>query len=102
MSTYIKESDIKDKINELEKLKLDLDQYVATFTNHVNEIQDLLVGLKVCLNTTGGVRRLKDLADIEFDTVSINNATSKISEITVTYKTHRENLNRIPLLMPHK
>lgn len=95
MGIYVKRSDIREKIEEIKKLNLDLEQYSEDFIRHIDEIQDLLVGLKVCLNTTGGVKRIKELADIEFDTVALNNIISKICEINVTYTTKRENLNKI-------
>ena len=94
---YVSESNIKEKIAEIEKLNLDLKQYTLDFIKHVDEIQDLLVGLKVCLNTTGGVARIKELADIEFDTASFNNIINKIGEINITYTRRKENLNTVIL-----
>ena len=81
MGIYVKRSDIREKVEEIKKLNLDLEQYSEDFIRHIDEIQDLLVGLKVCLNTTGGVKRIKELADIEFDTVALNNIISKINTI---------------------
>ena len=95
MGIYVKQSDIREKVEEIKKLSLDLDQYSEDFIRHIDEIQDLLVGLKVCLNTTGGVRKIKELADIEFDTVSFNNIIRKICEININYRTKRENSNKI-------
>ena len=92
---YVSESNIKEKIAEIEKLNLDLKQYMLDFINHVDEIQDLLVGLKVCLNTTGGVARIKELANIEFDTASFNNIINKIGEINITYTRRKETLNTV-------
>ena len=94
---YVSESNIKEKIAEIEKLNLDLKQYTLDFIKHVDEIQDLLVGLKVCLNTTGGVARIKELANIEFDTASFNNIINKIGEINITYTRRKENLNTVIL-----
>lgn len=92
MGKYIPESDINDKQAEIKKLTGDLEQYVADFAAHVNEIQDLLVGLSVCLNTTGGVSRIKDIANIEFDTVALNEIVNQIEEIQVTYKKVRQDV----------
>ena len=100
MGKYVKESDIQEKIAEINTLNSNLEEYTAQFTAHINEIQDLLVGLKVCLNTTGGVRRLKDLADIEFDTTSLNDTISKINSINVNYEKRRENLNEMIIDVP--
>ena len=95
MRAYVSESEIEEKIGEIKQLNYDLEQSTADFTAHINEIQELLVGLKVCLNTTGGVRRIKDLSDIEFDTVSINDTISKINFININYTTRRENIMKI-------
>lgn len=89
---YISEVEITDKIAEVQKLTEDLDLFVTTFTSYVDEIQELLIGLKVCLNTTGGVARLKDLANIEFDTVSLNSATSSIEDVQISYKKVKKEL----------
>ncbi len=102
MRAYVSESEIEEKIAEIKQLNYDLEQSTADFTAHINEIQELLVGLKVCLNTTGGVRRIKDLSDIEFDTVSINDTISKINFININYTTRRENIMKILIDNPNK
>lgn len=102
MRAYVSESEIEEKIAEIRQLNYDLEQSTADFTAHINEIQELLVGLKVCLNTTGGVRRIKDLSDIEFDTVSINDTISKINFININYTTRRENIMKILIDNPNK
>lgn len=102
MRAYVSESEIEEKIAEIRQLNYDLEQSTADFTAHINEIQELLVGLKVCLNTTGGVRRIKDLSDIEFDTVSINDTISKINSININYTTRRENIMKILIDNPNK
>lgn len=102
MRAYVSESEIEEKIAEIKQLNYDLEQSTADFTAHINEIQELLVGLKVCLNTTGGVRRIKDLSDIEFDTVSINDTISKINSININYTTRRENIMKILIDNPNK
>ena len=102
MRVYVSKSEIEEKIAEIKSLNADLEQSTADFTAHINEIQELLVGLKVCLNTTGGVRRIKDLSDIEFDTVSINDTISKINSININYTTRRENIMKILIDNPNK
>lgn len=102
MRAYVSKSEIEEKIAEIKSLNADLEQSTADFTAHINEIQELLVGLKVCLNTTGGVRRIKDLSDIEFDTVSINDTISKINSININYTTRRENIMKILIDNPNK
>ena len=97
MRAYVSESEIEEKIAEIKQLNYDLEQSTEDFIAHINEIQELLIGLKVCLNTTGGVRRIKELSDIEFDTVSINNTISKINSININYTTHRENIIKLLL-----
>lgn len=100
MGKYIKESEIEEKIAEINTLNSNLEEYTAQFTTHINEIQDLLVGLKVCLNTTGGVRRLKELTNIEYNTATLNDTISKINSININYTKHRENLNEIIIDVP--
>ena len=102
MRAYVSESEIGEKIAEIRQLNYDLEQSTADFTAHINEIQELLVGLIVCLNTTGGVTRIKDLSDIEFDTVSINDTISKINFININYTTRRENIMKILIDNPNK
>lgn len=102
MRAYVSESEIEEKIAEIKQLNYDLEQSTEDFIAHINEIQELLVGLKVCLNTTGGVRRIKDLSDIEFDTVSINDTISKINFININYTTRRENIMKILIDNPNK
>ena len=102
MRAYVSESEIEEKIAEIKQLNYDLEQSTEDFIAHINEIQELLIGLKVCLNTTGGVRRIKELSDIEFDTVSINDTISKINSININYTTRRENIMKILIDNPNK
>lgn len=102
MGIYISKSEIEEKIAEIKQLNYDLEQSTEDFIAHINKIQELLIGLKVCLNTTGGVRRIKDLSDIEFDTVSINDTISKINSININYTTRRENIMKILIDNPNK
>lgn len=94
-NNYVSESEITDKISEITLLSDELGLYVEEFTAYVAEIQELLIGLKVCLNTTGGVARLKELSNIEFDTTSINSIASKIEGIQVTYNKVKEDINNV-------
>ena len=102
MRAYVSESEIEEKIAEIKQLNYDLEQSTEDFIAHIKEIQELLIGLKVCLNTTGGVRRIKDLSDIEFDTVSINDTISKINFININYTTRKENIMKILIDNPNK
>ena len=87
---YISESEITDKISEISVLSGELSSYIEEFTSYISEIQELLIGLKVCLNTTGGVSRIKELANIDFDTVAINNIIPKIEDIKVVYEKNKQ------------
>lgn len=100
MGIYVSENEIEEKIAEIKNLNMDLEQATADFIAYVNKIQELLVGLKVCLNTTGGVRRIKELSNIEFDTTSLNDIISKINSINVNYAKHRELVNKTIIAFP--
>lgn len=86
----IKETDIKEQIQQIKKLSGDLDQYISEFTTYTNEIQEVLIGLSVCLNTTGGTARIKEISNIEFDNEALNNIANEIDNITVTYKQEKQ------------
>ena len=88
----IKEEDITNKIAEIKKLNEDLALATEEFTTYVNSIQELIEGLKVCLDTTGGVAKISELSNIEFDTVTLNNIIEPIEKIQVTYNKIRKDL----------
>ena len=82
---YIKLEQIQEKEQEIKNLSSDLETLITDFTNKVNEIQDILDGLKVCLNTTGGLNKIKEISNINFDTQKLNNMKKEINEIKITY-----------------
>lgn len=85
----ITESQIQEKINEIQKLSKDLDAYVLEFHNYSAQIQEVLTALSVCLNTTGGVSRIQNLANIEFDTDLLGSVSSEAAGIKVNFSKYR-------------
>lgn len=83
---YISENEIISKVQELNNLISDFIDDVSIYTSYANNMQEFLIGLSMCLNTAGGMERLKKMQNIDLNVTSLNNIANLLGETSVDYK----------------
>lgn len=81
----IKEEDIfqeQRKVNEcIDYLKEDILEY----NKYVASIEEVIDALNVYFNTTGGIKKIQELASIDLNTSILNKLGDDISDTTIDY-----------------
>lgn len=88
----IKESDIEIQKEIISSSAINIESDVQEITNLANSLEETIIGLSVCMNTTGGSRRIKKLGNIELDTKALNQIAADINKIDVSYQKVRKDL----------
>lgn len=88
----IEQSQIIEQEQIIRSASFHLGDSVANFTRAANEVDEVIAALRVCLNTTGGARRIASIASVEFDTAGLNNISSSAANVTSRHQKVRRNL----------
>lgn len=88
----IEQSQIIEQEQIIRSAAAHLSDSVASFTSVAKEVDEVVAALRICLNTTGGARRIASIASVEFDTAGLNNISSSAASITSRHQKVRRNL----------
>lgn len=83
--SIIKEEQIVEKIERIKEATDSLSDSVKEFTNYVDQISEVIEGLKVYFNTTSGIETVTDINNLEFDINYLNNIAQKANDVEVRY-----------------
>lgn len=81
----IRESEIINKKEELNKLTETLETNISSFNNTVENYQDIIEDLKVVLNTSGGVKTISKFSNIDFETTKLRDLSESKKSIQVNH-----------------
>lgn len=88
----IKEEQIIEKVKKIRETTDNLSESVSEFTNYVEQISEVIEGLKVYFNTTSGLETVQEIDNIEFDIHFLNNISKKASDVEVKYYKEKKKL----------
>lgn len=84
----IESTEIQEKIQEMIHYTALLKEDISNFKSEVNNIHEVIDGLKICLNTTGGIDRISNINNITFNTDVLDKVVDEVLNIQVSY--HKE------------
>ncbi len=88
----VKEKDIEEQIEIIKRTSKNIETDVKELTSYTKEIGEVLNALSICLNTKSGVSHIKKIANIELDTIPLNQMSENINQLEISYQKIRKDL----------
>ena len=91
MNKVVTEYEFAAKRDQLKKESERISDSIATFKNELTKLTETIEAIKLCANTYGGLKKVKELDSLDFDTKILDYIDTNISELTIT-ETYKEEL----------
>lgn len=82
---YIEENKIIDAKEKIEFTSKNLLNDVTVFQEDVKGIEEVIAALMMCINTTGGTKRVNELKGVEFNPSNLMECASKVGDAKISY-----------------
>lgn len=90
--SIIREEQIVEKIERIKNATDSLSESVTEFTQYVEQISEVIEGLKVYFNTTSGIETVENISNLDFDINFLNTLSKDVQDIEVRYYKEKKKL----------